>query len=47
MIVKCCGLNPAKDVQLCLGLNVNFLGFIYYEKSPRNIKISDLDIHKN
>ena len=47
MIVKCCGLNPARDVQLCLGLNVNFLGFIFYEKSPRNIKISDLDILKN
>jgi len=47
MIVKCCGLNPARDVQLCLGLNVNFLGFIFYEKSPRNIKISDLGILKN
>ncbi|SVC58855.1 uncharacterized protein METZ01_LOCUS311709 [marine metagenome] len=47
MIIKCCGLNPARDVQLCLDLNVNFLGFIFYEKSPRNIKISDLDILKN
>ena len=47
MIVKCCGLNPTKDVQLCLDLNVDFLGFIFYEKSPRNIKISDLGILKN
>ena len=47
MIVKCCGLNPARDVQICLDLKVNFLGFIFYEKSPRNIKISDLDILKN
>ena len=47
MIIKCCGLNPSRDVQLCLDLKVNFLGFIFYEKSPRNIKISDLDILKN
>ena len=47
MIIKCCGLNPERDVQLCLDLQVDFLGFIFYEKSPRNIKISDLDILKN
>ena len=47
MIVKCCGLNPARDVKVCLDLKVNFLGFIFYEKSPRNIKISDLDALKN
>ena len=28
-------------------LKINFLGFIFYEKSPRNIKISDLDVLKN
>ena len=44
MIIKCCGLNPTRDVQVCLDLKVDFLGFIFYEKSPRNIKISDLDI---
>ena len=47
MIIKCCGLNPTRDVQTCLDLKVNFLGFIFYEKSPRNIKISDLDILNN
>ena len=47
MIVKCCGLSPTRDVQLCLDLNVDFLGFIFYEKSSRNIKISDLNILKN
>jgi len=44
MIIKCCGLNPTRDVQVCLDLKINFLGFIFYEKSPRNIKISDLDV---
>ena len=47
MIIKCCGLNPSRDVQVCLDLKVNFLGFIFYEKSPRNIRISDLDVLKN
>ena len=47
MIIKCCGLNPSRDVKICLDLKVNFLGFIFYEKSPRNIKISDLDILKS
>ena len=47
MIIKCCGLNPSRDVKVCLDLKVNFLGFIFYEKSPRNIKISDLDVLKN
>ena len=47
MIIKCCGLNPTRDVQVCLDLKVDFLGFIFYEKSPRNIKVSDLDILNN
>ena len=47
MIIKCCCLNPSRDVKICLDLKVNFLGFIFYEKSPRNIKISDLDVLKN
>ena len=47
MIIKCCGLNPFRDVKVCLDFKVNFLGFIFYEKSPRNIKVSDLDVLKN
>ena len=44
MKVKICGLNPLRDVDLCLQLNVDFLGFIFYENSPRNLKFSDLNI---
>ena len=40
MRVKICGLNPIRDVQLCIDLKVNFLGFIFYEKSPRNINLA-------
>ena len=42
MRVKICGLNPIRDVQLCLDQKVDFLGFIFYEKSPRNINIKDV-----
>ena len=44
MKVKICGLNPARDVQLCIDLKVDFLGFVFYEKSPRNIDLSDIKI---
>ena len=42
MRVKICGLNPIRDTQLCLDLKVNFLGFVFYEKSPRNINLADI-----
>ena len=42
MRVKICGLNPARDVQLCVDLKVNLLGFVFYEKSPRNINLEDV-----
>ena len=47
MIIKCCGLNPSRDVQVCLDLKVNILDLFSIEKSPRNIKISDLDVLNN
>ncbi len=42
MIIKICGLHPARDVQLCIDLNVDFLGFVFYEKSPRNINLEEV-----
>ncbi len=44
MKIKICGLNPTRDVQLCLNLNVDYLGFIFYEKSPRNLSLLDIKI---
>ena len=44
MKIKVCGLNPARDVQLCIDLKVNYLGFVFYEKSPRNVKLNDIKI---
>ncbi len=42
MKVKICGLNPVRDVQLCIDLKVNFLGFVFYEKSPRNLNLEEI-----
>ena len=44
MRVKVCGLHPIRDVQLCIDLGVNFLGFVFYKNSPRNLNLED--IHK-
>jgi len=43
MIVKICGLHPARDVQLCIDLGVNFLGFVFYKKSPRNVNDKEIE----
>ena len=42
MKVKICGLHPARDVQLCIDLRVDFLGFVFYKRSPRNINLEDI-----
>ena len=44
MKIKICGLNPIRDVQLCLDLKVDYLGFVFYQKSPRNVNLSDIKI---
>ena len=42
MKIKICGLNVARDVQLCIDLKVDFLGFVFYKKSPRNVSLEDI-----
>ena len=44
MKIKICGLNITRDVQLCINLKVNFLGFVFYKKSPRNVDIKDINM---
>ncbi len=44
MKLKICGLNPTRDVQLCIDKKVNYLGFVFYEKSPRNTSLADIKI---
>ena len=42
MKIKICGLNPTRDVQLCIDLNIKYLGFVFYKKSPRNVNLQDI-----
>ncbi len=44
MKVKICGLNSTRDVQLCINLKVDYLGFVFYKKSPRNLNAQDIKI---
>ena len=47
MKIKICGLNLARDVQLCIDLKVNFLGFVFYNNSPRNILLKNIETLSN
>ncbi len=47
MKIKVCGLHPVRDVQLCIDLGIDHLGFVFYEKSPRNINIQEVSKLKN
>ena len=42
MKIKICGLHPVRDVQFCIDLGIDFLGFVFYEKSPRNINLKEV-----
>ena len=42
MRIKVCGLHPVRDVQICIDLKVDFLGFVFYKKSPRNINFNEI-----
>ena len=44
MRVKICGLDPIRDVQVCIDNKVNFLGFVFYKKSPRNVNLTDIKV---
>ena len=47
MKIKICGLNPTRDVQTCIDLKVSMLGFVFYDQSPRNVKLSDIKTISN
>ena len=43
MKIKICGLHPIRDVQFCINLGIDFLGFVFYAKSPRNIDLKEIN----
>ena len=47
MKIKICGLNPIRDVQICINLNIHFLGFVFYDKSPRNTDLKEISVLKS
>ena len=38
MIVKVCGMREAKNIHAIESLGIDFMGFIFYPKSPRHVK---------
>ena len=46
MKIKICGLNPTRDVQTMYQSKVDFLGFVFYNKSPRNIDLKEINVLK-
>ena len=47
MKVKVCGLNNKSDFSSLSKLNIDFFGFIFYEKSPRYFFDHPIDMHKD
>ena len=43
MKIKICGLNPTRDVQLCIDLKINYLGFVFYEKFQKTYINQEID----
>ena len=37
--VKICGISTLDDVRACAGAGANYMGLVFFEKSPRNITI--------
>ena len=37
--IKICGITDVTTANFCINKNVNYLGFVFYEPSPRNISI--------
>ena len=36
-VIKICGITNLESAEFCINQNANFLGFVFYEHSPRNI----------
>ena len=36
-VIKICGITNVESAQFCIDQNANYLGFVFYEHSPRNI----------
>jgi len=41
MRVKICGLRDAGSIQVAAGAGARYVGFVFFEKSPRNVSIAE------
>jgi len=39
--IKVCGLKESNNIKQVIGLNVDFVGFIFYDKSARHVKLTN------
>ena len=42
--IKICGITDLATANFCINKKVNYLGFVFYEPSPRNISIDNANI---
>ena len=42
MRIKICGLNPIRDVQICIDLKVDFLGFVFTKNHPEILNLTEV-----
>ena len=36
-VIKICGITNLESAEFCIEQNANYLGFVFYEQSPRNV----------
>ena len=41
-VIKICGITNLESAKFCIDQNANYLGFVFYEHSPRNIIDKDI-----
>ena len=41
-IIKICGITNLESAEFCIDQNANYLGFVFYEHSPRNIMTQNI-----
>jgi len=46
-LIKICGMNNAEMIKTAISNKVDYLGFVFYEKSPRNLTIDEAKVLTN
>ena len=46
-LIKICGMNNAEMIKTAISNKVDYLGFVFYEKSPRNLTVDEAKVLTN